>query len=212
MGIYNSVQSGQKMDEYRSALSARMAQNAAKQAQAESPTLSPVGQSYLTAAEGALKKQTDSLKGIAATSGSGLNEAKAKSVYSSTLGGLVSDLYSKDYALKQSRLNALEGYGNALYGQYLGGIAQQAQQNAQAASQGYAGAVSAATSFLSPDTAGAGKGNTGLDVSTLNKGGNEAGYTPVTTFNPGNVKVTNPTEGVEISDDELFANFPSLKK
>ena len=54
MGIYNSYQSSQKMDEYRSALSARMAQNAAKQAQAESPTLSPVGQSYLTAAEGAL--------------------------------------------------------------------------------------------------------------------------------------------------------------
>ena len=153
MGIYNSVQSSQKMNEYRSALSARMAQNAAKQAQAESPTLSPVGQSYLTAAEGALKKQTDSLKGIAATSGSGLNEAKAKSVYSSTLGGLVSDLYSKDYALKQSRLNALEGYGNALYGQYLGGIAQQAGENAKAASQGYAGAVSAATSLFSPDTA-----------------------------------------------------------
>jgi hypothetical protein len=69
------------------------------------------------------------------------------------LGGLVSDLYSKDYALKQSRLNALEGYGNALYGQYLGGIAQQAGENAKAASQGYAGAVSAATSLFSPDTA-----------------------------------------------------------
>lgn len=152
MGIYNSVQSSNRMNEYRSALQSRIAQNQAKQAQAESPTLSPVGQSYLTAAEGTLKKQTDSLKGIAATSGSSLNEAKAKDVYSSTLGGLVSQLYGKDYALKQSRLNALEGYGNALYGQYLGGIAQQAGENAKAASQGYAGAVSAATAYLSPDT------------------------------------------------------------
>ena len=58
MGIYNSVQSSQKMDEYRSALATRMAQNAAKQAQAESPTLSPVGQSYLTASEGALKQES----------------------------------------------------------------------------------------------------------------------------------------------------------
>lgn len=152
MGIYNSVQSRNRMDEYRSALQSRIAQNQAKQAQAESPTLSPVGQSYLTEAENTLKKQTDSLKGIAATSGSGLNEAKAKDVYSSTLGGLVSQLYGKDYALKQSRLNALEGYGNALYGQYLGGIAQQAGENAKAASQNYAGAVSAATAYLSPDT------------------------------------------------------------
>lgn len=153
MGIYNSYQSRQKMDDYRAALQSRMAQNEAKQAQAESPTLSPVGQSYLTAAEQKLKDQTDSLKNISAVSGSGLDVAKAKSVYSSTLGGLVSDLYSKDYALKQSRLNALEGYGNTLYKGYLNSIAQQAQQNAQAASQGYAGAVSAATSFLSPDTA-----------------------------------------------------------
>ena len=152
MGIYNSVQSRNRMDEYRSALQSRIAQNKSQQAQAESPTLSPVGQSYLTEAENTLKKQTDSLKGIAATSGSGLNEAKAKDVYSSTLGGLVSQLYGKDYALKQSRLNALEGYGNALYGQYLGGIAQQAGENAKAASQGYAGAVSAATAYLSPDT------------------------------------------------------------
>ena len=154
MGAYNSYKSSQKMNEYRSALQSRMAQNEAKQAQAESPTLSPVGQSYLTAAENTLKKNTDSLKGIAATSGSGLNEAKAKNVYSSTLGGLVSDLYSKDYALKQSRLNALEGYGNQLYNGYLSSIAQQAGENAKAASQGYAGAVSAATSFLSPDTTG----------------------------------------------------------
>lgn len=152
MGIYNSVQSRNRMDEYRSALQSRIAQNQAKQAQEESPTLSPIGQSYLTEAENTLKKQTDSLKGIAATSGSSLNEAKAKDVYSSTLGGLVSNLYGKDYALKQSRLNALEGYGNALYGQYLGGIAQQAGENAKAASQGYAGAVSAATAYLSPDT------------------------------------------------------------
>ena len=156
MGIYNSYQSSQKMDDYRAALQSRMAQNEAKQAQAESPTLSPVGQSYLTAAEQKLKDQTDSLKGISAVSGSGLDVAKAKSVYSSTLGGLVSDLYSKDYALKQSRLNALEGYGNTLYKGYLNSIAQQAQQNAQAAGQGYAGAVSLATAFLSPDTAGAG--------------------------------------------------------
>ena len=68
---------------------------------------------------------------------------------------MVGNLYAKDYALKQSRLNALEGYGNQLYSQYLGGIAQQAGENAKAASQGYAGAVSAATSFLSPDMAGA---------------------------------------------------------
>jgi hypothetical protein len=204
MGIYNSVQSGQKMNEYRSALSARMAQNAAKQAQAESPTLSPVGQSYLTAAEGALKKQTDSLKGIAATSGSGLNEAKAKSVYSSTLGGLISDLYGKDYALKQQRLNALEGYGNALYNQYLSGIAQQASQNEQAASQNYAGAVSAATSLLSPDTTGKG----GLDVSTLNKTGDTGGNI---SFNPSNVVVKNPTAGIEPTYEEII-DFPSLKK
>lgn len=154
MGAYNSYRSSQKMNDYRNALQSRMAQNAAKQAQAESPTLSPVGQSYLTAAENTLKKQTDSLKGIAATSGSGLNEAKAKDTYSSTLGGLVSNLYAKDYALKQSRLNALEGYGNQLYNGYLSSIAQQATQNAQAASQNYAGAVSAATSLLSPDTTG----------------------------------------------------------
>jgi Tfp pilus assembly protein PilE len=153
MGIYNSYQSSQKMDDYKAALQSRMAQNEAKQAQAESPTLSPVGQSYLTAAEQKLKDQTDSLKNISAVSGSGLDVAKAKSVYSSTLGGLVSDLYSKDYALKQSRLNALEGYGNTLYKGYLNSIAQQAGENTKAASQGYAGAVSAATSFLSPDTA-----------------------------------------------------------
>lgn len=162
MGIYNSVQSSQKMNDYRSALQSRMAQNEAKIAQANSTTLSPVGQSYLTAAEQKLKDQTDSLKGITAVNGGGLDAAKAKSVYSSTLGGLVSDLYSKDYALKQSRLNALEGYGNSLYNSYLGSIAQQAGENAKAASQGYAGAVSAATSFLSPDT-------TGLDPEKLNK-------------------------------------------
>ena len=156
MGIYNSVQSRNRMEEYRSALQSRMAQNEAKQAAANNPALSPVGQSYLTAAEDTLKKNTDSLKGIAATGG-GLNEAKAKDVYSSTLGGLVGNLYAKDYALKQSRLNALEGYGNQLYNQYLGGIAQQAGENAKAASQNYAGAVSAATSFLSPDTDGLNK-------------------------------------------------------
>lgn len=154
MGIYNSVQSRNRMEEYRSALQSRMAQNEAKQAAANNPALSPVGQSYLTEAENTLKKQTDSLKGIAATGGGGLNEAKAKDVYSSTLGGLVGNLYAKDYALKQSRLNALEGYGNQLYNQYLGGVAQQAGENAKAASQNYAGAVSAATSFLSPDTTG----------------------------------------------------------
>lgn len=153
MGVYNSVQSNNRMNDYRAALQSRMAQNQAKQAVASSPTLSPVGQSYLTAAENTLKNNTDSLKGIAATGGSGLNEAKAKSVYSSTLGGLVSDLYSKDYALKQSRLNALEGYGNQLYNGYLANLGQQASENAKAASQNYAGAVSAATSFLSPDTA-----------------------------------------------------------
>lgn len=152
IGAYNSYKSSQRMNEYRDALTGRMARNEAQQAQAQSPTLSPVGQSYLTSAEQTLKKQTDSLKGIAATGGSGLNDAKAKSVYSSTLGGLISDLYGKDYALKQQRLNALEGYGNQLYGGYLSSIAQQAQQNAQAAGQGYAGAVSAATSFMSPDT------------------------------------------------------------
>lgn len=156
MGIYNSVQSRNRMDEYRSALQSRIAQNKAQQAQAESPTLSPIGQSYLTEAENTLKKQTDSLKGIAATSGSSLNEAKAKDVYSSTLGGLVSQLYGKDYALRQSRLNALEGYGNQLANLNLRSIADQAGQNAAAASQNYAGAVSAATAYLSPDATGSG--------------------------------------------------------
>lgn len=165
MGAYNSYQSSQKMNEYRTALQSRMAQNEAKQAQAESPTLSPVGQSYLTAAEGALKKQTDSLKGISAVNGGGLDEAKAKNVYSSTLGGLVSDLYSKDYALKQSRLNALEGYGNSLYNSYLGSIAGQAQQNAAAASQNFGGAVSTAAGAFAPNTTPAEE----LDPTKLNK-------------------------------------------
>lgn len=174
MGIYNSYQSSQRMNDYRSALQSRMAQNEAKQAQAQSTSLSPVGQSYLTAAEQKLKDQTDSLKGISAVSGNGLDAAKAKSVYSSTLGGLVSDLYGKDYALKQQRLNALEGYGNQLYNSYINTIANQAQQNAQAASQNYAGAVSAATSFLSPDTTASGgsKIDYSFDPTKLNINGN----------------------------------------
>jgi len=174
MGIYNSYQSSQRMNDYRSALQSRMAQNEAKQAQAQSTSLSPVGQSYLTAAEQKLKDQTDSLKGISAVSGNGLDAAKAKSVYSSTLGGLVSDLYGKDYALKQQRLNALEGYGNQLYNSYINTIANQAQQNAQAASQNYAGVVSAATSFLSPDTTASGgsKIDYSFDPTKLNINGN----------------------------------------
>ena len=149
-GVYNSITSAQKMNQYRDLLQSRMALNDAKIAQAESPTLSPMGQAYLTAAQQKLKDNTDSLKGIAAVSGGGLDEAKAKAVYGSTLGGLVSDLYSKDYALKQARLNALEGYGSSLYNGYLNSISQQASENAKAASQLYAGAVSTGVGAFDP--------------------------------------------------------------
>lgn len=149
-GFYNSIKSANKMNQYRDLLQSRMALNDAKISQAESPTLSPTGQAYLTAAEQKLKDSTDSLRGIAAVNGGGLDEAKAKAVYGSTLGGLVSDLYSKDYALKRQRLNALEGYGNSLYNGYLNSIAQQGAQNAQAASQLYAGAVNSGVGAFDP--------------------------------------------------------------
>lgn len=151
MGVYNSIQSANKMNEYSELLRSRMAMNDAKIAQAESPTLSPMGQAYLTAGEQKLKDNTDSLKGISAVSGSGLDAAKAKAVYSSTLGGLVSDLYSKDYALKQARLNALEGYGNTLYNGYVNSVASQASENAKAASQLYSGAVNSAVGAFDPE-------------------------------------------------------------
>lgn len=159
-GIYNSWQSKQKMDQYRNALQSRMALIDAKIAEAESPTLSPTGQAYLTAAQETLKDQTDSLKGISAVNGGGLKAAKAKGVYSSTLGGLVSNLYAKDYALKQYRLNALEGYGNSLYNNYLNSEAQQALQNAAAASQLFSGAVSSAVGAFDPSNMNKGGGET----------------------------------------------------
>ena len=166
LGAYNSYKSRQRMDQYRSDLQSRMGLNEEKIAQADSTSLSPTGQAYLTAAKETLKDQTDSLKGIAAVNGGGLSEAKAKDVYRKTLGGLVSDLYSKDYALKQRRLNALEGYGNSLYNGYLNSLSQQAAENAKAASQLYSGAVSTASGAFDP--------------TSLNKGG----YKPAITGEP----------------------------
>lgn len=133
------------MDRYNEALKARMSRNDAKIAEAESPELSAIGQSYLTSAKEALKDNTDSLKGITAVNGGGLDVAKAKDVYSSSLASLTNKLYAQDYMTRQARINALEGYGNQLYNTYLSGIQQNAQQNAQAASNAFAGMASAAS-------------------------------------------------------------------
>lgn len=149
-GGINSARSASQMNKYRDALQSRMTLNDAKIAAAETSRLTPAGQAYLTAAQQQLKDQTDSLKGIAAVNGGGLDTAKAKDVYGKTLGSLVSDLYAKDYALKQQRLSALEGYGNSLYNSYVNGYSQQAAQNAAAASQLYKGAVSSAVGAFDP--------------------------------------------------------------
>ena len=150
LGAYNSYRSGQLMNRYRDSLQSRMALNDAKIAAADNTRLTPAGQAYLTAAQQQLKDQTDSLKGIAAVNGGGLDAAKANSAYNKTLGNLVSDLYSKDYSKKQHRLNALEGYGNSLYNSYLNSISQQSAQNAAAASQLYSGAVKTAVGAFDP--------------------------------------------------------------
>lgn len=136
-GVYSSIKSAQAMRKYNSELQSRLALNDAKIADAESPELSAVGQNYLTQAQDTLKTATDQLKGVDAVNGGGLDAAKAKSVYGDTMGKLVGSLYANDYALKQQRLNALEGYNNALYGQYLAGINANAQQNAMAASTAF---------------------------------------------------------------------------
>lgn len=203
-GFANSGLSASRMNKYRESLQSRMALNDAKIAAADTARLTPTGQAYLTAAQQQLKDQTDSLKGIAAVNGGGLDTAKAKSVYGKTLGGLVSDLYSKDYALKQQRLNTLEGYGNSLYNSYLNSISQQSAQNAAAASQLYKGAVgSALGAFTEQGTTAAG---------AAADAGGATGYTEVGSFNPGSVNVANPTPGIEPTDAEIVSGIPGLDR
>lgn len=136
-GVYSMYKSADAMKQYNAGLQSRMALNDAKISEAQSPELSAVGQNYLTQTQDALKTSTDQLKGIDAVNGGGLDSAKAKSVYGDTLGRLVGNLYANDYALKQQRLNALEGYNNALYAQYLQDMGRQGQQNALAASSAF---------------------------------------------------------------------------
>ncbi len=200
LGAYNSYRSGQLMNKYKDSLQSRMALNDAKIAAADTARLTPTGQAYLTAAEQQLKDQTDSLKGIAAVNGGGLDTAKANSVYNKTLGNLVSDLYSKDYATKQHRLNTLEGYGNSLYNSYLNSISQQSAQNAAAASQLYKGAVGSALGAFTE------QGTTAADS------GGATGYTEVGSFNPGSVNVANPTPGIEPTDAEIMSGIPGLDR